>query len=353
MDPEVLLEPIGEDSPSGENLEYDPVFVEMEQAAQPPEETQFDDPDEPGKEPDYGEVSAKALEILGQSHDLRAAVYLADASLNTEGLPGFANATQVIRGYLETYWDSCFPELDADDDDDPTMRINAVQGLCGQPGGMAGPSAVYRSLRRVPLTESRSFGGFSLRDIEIADGQVAAPESMANPPDSASVSAAFRDTDPDTLAATLEAAKRATENVRAISKAFDEHTPGRGPDLDPTIKLLMQMTRILSKYADSGSADQDDDDANEAAPLDDSPRAPAPGGGGGGGVGAIRSPADVSNALERIMEYYARYEPSSPIPLLLNRAKRLVSADFMTIMRDMAPDGVDNVNTISGVSDDE
>ena len=196
MDPEVLLEPITEDSPSGENLEYDPVFVEMEQAAQPGEETQFDDPDDGGKEPDYGEVAVKALEIMGQSHDLRAAIYMADAALNTEGLSGFANATQVIRGYLEKYWETCFPELDADDDNDPTMRINAVQGLCGQPGGMAGPSAIYRSLRRVSLTDSRSFGGFSLRDIEIAEGHTPAPEGMDNPPDPTQVSAAFRDTDP-------------------------------------------------------------------------------------------------------------------------------------------------------------
>ncbi|MCB1341457.1 MAG: type VI secretion system protein TssA [Pseudooceanicola sp.] len=350
MDPEVLLEPINEESPSGENLEYDPVFVEMEQAAQPGEETQFDDPEEGGKEPDYGEVAVKALEIMGQSHDLRAAIYMADAALNTEGLSGFANATEVIRGYLEKYWATCFPELDADDDDDPTMRINAVQGLCGQPGGMAGPSAVYRSLRRVALTDSRSFGGFSLRDIEIAEGQVAAPEGMENPPDAAKVSAAFRDTDPDTLNTLLADAKRAMDNMRAVSAVFDEQTPGRGPDLDPTIKLLHTINRTLSKYATGGAAPEQED-ADDAPGIDDAPRGGAVA--GGAAVGAIRSPADVGNALDRIVEYYHRYEPSSPIPLLLLRAKRLVSADFMTIMRDLAPDGVDNVTTISGASNDE
>jgi type VI secretion system protein ImpA len=60
----------------------------------------------------------------------------------------------------------------------------------------------------------------------------------------------------------------------------------------------------------------------------------------------------VINALDRIVDYYARHEPSSPIPILLTRAKRLVNADFLTIVRDMAPSGVENVNLIGGLSDD-
>jgi type VI secretion system protein ImpA len=38
---------------------------------------------------------------------------------------------------------------------------------------------------------------------------------------------------------------------------------------------------------------------------------------------------------------------------LLERAKKLVGADFMTIVRDMAYDSVDRVNMIGGISDDE
>ena len=51
------------------------------------------------------------------------------------------------------------------------------------------------------------------------------------------------------------------------------------------------------------------------------------------------------------MLYYERHEPSSPVPLLLKRAKRLVAKDFMEILRDLAPDGVDQAERISGPSD--
>src|SRR6185503_2058526 len=74
--------------------------------------------------------------------------------------------------------------------------------------------------------------------------------------------------------------------------------------------------------------------------------------GGPGGersmTGAINSREDVVRALDRVCAYFAQHEPSSPIPLLLKRAKRLVSKDFLEILRDLAPDGVPQVEAIRG-----
>ena len=50
----------------------------------------------------------------------------------------------------------------------------------------------------------------------------------------------------------------------------------------------------------------------------------------------------------KIIEYYKKNEPSSPVPVLLRRAKALVGADFMTIIKDMAPNGVENVEVVGG-----
>lgn len=344
MDPAVLLQSKGDDAPSGDNLEYDPVFTEMELAALPKEETQIGEEITEAADPDYAEVIEKALDVLARSHDLRAAVFLADAILHTEGLTGFAKATTYIRGCLEEFWETCHPELDEEDDNDPTMRINAVAGL-------AGADTVLRSLRRTALTDSRSFGRLSLRDIEIAEGAIAPAADTEHVADAASVNAAFKDTDAETLAALMQAAQTAREDVKAIDAVFSEQTPGQGPDLDPLTKTLLAIERRLADFAGvapSEDAGQDDDLSASA---------PAGGGAGGGGgaqsVGGINSPQDVANALERIIAYYQRNEPSSPLPILLERAKRLVNADFMTIVRDMAPDGVGNVNLIGGIEEED
>lgn len=348
MDPAVLLQSKSDDSPSGENLEYETVFTEMELAAQPIEEQQVGDSKTEGHEPDYREVIKKAGAVLEQSHDVRAGVFLADAILNIEGLKGYADVTTVLRGHLEQFWDTCHPELDEDDDNDPTMRVNAIQGLCGQPGGMAGPSPAYRSLRRAALTDSRGFGRFSMRDIEVSEGQIALPDGETGP-DTAAISAAFQDTDDDVLAETLAAVQTASENIRAISAVFDEKTPGQGPELDPLVKLLDQMARRLGDYtsADDAATPADDAEGDVAAPA-----ATAKSGGPVQAVGAINSRTDVINAIDRIVGYYRQHEPSSPLPMLLERAKRLVNADFLTIIQDIAPGEIDNVKNLGGIDND-
>lgn len=91
MDLAVLLQSIGqrdEGSPSGDNLVYDPAFAEMERAAQPSK----DDGGQPSA-PDYPTVEEKALEVLERSHELRAAVFLAQALLARGELELFADVT--------------------------------------------------------------------------------------------------------------------------------------------------------------------------------------------------------------------------------------------------------------------
>ena len=166
----------------------------------------------------------------------------------------------------------------------------------------------------------------------------------------ASVAAAFRDSDDDVMAKRMAAARTVLDDLKAISAVFDTETPGRGPELDPVIRLAHQIVKTLDSYIGSGEAEADaGEDADTAE--GDLGAGGDPGRAGMAGVGALRSPADVSAALDRIIEYYQRYEPSSPLPILLKRAKRLVNADFMTIMKDLAPGGIDNVRMLSGSDD--
>ena len=55
------------------------------------------------EEPNYRDISEKALAVLEQSHDLRVAVLLASAELRLNGFEGFAKVTTYIRGCLEEF----------------------------------------------------------------------------------------------------------------------------------------------------------------------------------------------------------------------------------------------------------
>lgn len=338
---DAFLKSRSDDAPSGENLEYDPSFSELERAAQHGEEKQVGEEIVPGDPPDYGEVIDKAFEVLKYSHDLRAALYLARAELEVNGFPGFAKVTSYIRGCLDQYWDTCHPQLDEEDDDDPTMRVNAIVGLSDD-------TTMVRPVRRAPLTKSAAFGMVSLRDIDIARGETQPSGDEDRVLDDASIAAAFKDTKPDELQAIFEGANTALEDVQAIDAIFNEKIPGQGPDLGNIMKVLQRaVTRLGEETGNDAEEAAAEDTAEGEAPAatGGAPAASAP--------GVINSPRDVEAALDRIMAYYAAQEPSSPVPTILARAKRLVGADFMTIMEDMAPDGINNVKLVGGIKDDD
>ncbi|MEM7440304.1 MAG: type VI secretion system protein TssA [Pseudomonadota bacterium] len=338
LDPEDLLAGFGDDEPAGPDLEYDPEFSELAIAATPKGEQQVGDNVIEGEDADFSEVLKIGRNLLDRTMDLRVAVYMAEAALNREGFPLFASIMRYIHGTLMMHWDSVHPQLDADDDNDPTERMNALRGL-------AGSDTVIKQLRRAALCDSRGIGSFGLRHLAVAKGEMAAPSDMDSPPDMAQFSAAVKDTPEETMVAIREGIADALGAAREIEKILDEAAPGQAPDLTPLIDGLKAADAAITDTL--GGAPVADPGADE----DGAPAAVAVSGGGGGGgaVGGIANTNDVTRALDLIMEYYARHEPSSPVPLLLARAKRLVSADFMTIMNDMAHGGVEQVRVVGGL----
>ncbi len=339
LDLQSLLQDLHDDAPSGEDLEYDPDFMALELASQPGEERVVGDAVIPAEDPDYPAVVEGATALLGRTRDLRVAVILATAALRTGGLPAFEQVLEYMRRALEDHWDSVHPQLDAEDDDDPTTRVNAVLGLTSR-------TTVLRALREATLTQSRAMGRFSLRDLLIAEGE-ATPAEDEDVPDAQTIEAAFRDTDPGQLSALAHAVAASQDHAAAISAAIDTRIGTAGPDLDLLTRMLRDIARRIAPYvAQDVETPEITADYTPAPVPQEAPATIS-------GSGAIASPDDVKAAIDRIVAYYDRVEPSSPVPMLLARARRLVSADFVTIMRDMAPAGVENVALIGGFDEEE
>ena len=69
-------------------------------------------------------------------------------------------------------------------------------------------------------------------------------------------------------------------------------------------------------------------------------------------VGSIRSRQDAIRALEAAAEFFRRNEPSSPVPLFVDRAKRLISKDFLEVLADVAPDALPQARSAGGLKDE-
>ena len=351
MDLNALLAARESDGASGENLEYDFDFMELQRVATPGEERQAGNEIIAGADPDFADVATRAVAILERAHDLRVAVMLAGAMLNTDGIAGFAEALTYIRRCLEEHWETCHPLLDADDDNDPTMRINAMVGLAGT---VATPGIMLKYLRRAPLTRSRTFGRLSLRDIQIGLGETPAQDGEDGKLDKAVIDAAFSDTPAEALTALLGAARQVLADLKAIEAVFSDRTPGQGPDLIEARKIVQQMVRRLADHVASDPSSEDAGAQAEDQDAQDYGTAkPGLQRGGSGLSGAVDTAGDAKATLDRVIAYFKRNEPSSPVPIILERAKRLVGADFLTIMKDLAPDGLDSVMNIGGIKPDE
>ena len=65
----------------------------------------------------------------------------------------------------------------------------------------------------------------------------------------------------------------------------------------------------------------------------------------------ISSRDDVVKCLDLVVAFYDRTEPSSPIPHLARRVRRMVHMDFVELMEDLAPSGLKEFRLLAGVPD--
>jgi len=359
------MAPISSDAPSGQNLEYDPEFAEMERAAQGTPEQQYGSTIIEGKEPEWDEVAKAANGLLKRTHDLRIALYLVRSSLKSSGWQAFRDSLNVLRSFVADFWESVHPQLDPDDDLDPTTRVNTIATLCDN-------SAMLNLLRTVPIVSSRTAGQFSHRDVGYATGEIPYAGSPDAKPKISLIDAAFTDCDLDQLKKNTQALTDAVGYVKEIEKALTKQVgAGNSRSLDATVKELDGIRKFLLERLGrrGGSLDSDapgaaagDQDVDVDIDIDSDDEGGAGSSGGGrSAAGAVRrdwnedidSRDDAIKAIEKVIRYFEVYEPSSPLPLLLRRAMRLSTKSFLEILRDISPDGLSQAETLGGMSSEE
>jgi type VI secretion system protein ImpA len=330
LDLQSLLQPVTADSPGGAKLDYRQDYLELERAVAGTPERQMGDTILAAEPPDWNAVEKRAVALLKESKDLRVAVHLVRALLQTTGFEGFAQGIGLVRQMVGTHWEFLHPELDAEDNDDPTARITAMMGLVGHD--------MNHAVRLAPLVKSQSFGSVSLRDLE-STGQGDATSGAA-----ASFEAVFQEVAFEDLSAATMAVEQSSNSATELASAWAARLPSSGPDFTGLRKVLAQASNVLkSRLAKRRSAESDD-----AAPSDGGGESSSP---EAGPRGPVRTRDDVVRALDGICAYYARNEPSSPVPLLLERCKRLAAMSFLEIVKDMVPDGLTTIQTIAGKQD--
>lgn len=325
LDVETLLAPISEEQPAGEDLAYDNDRALLEQTF----ETASDGLDgEAAPERDWRGTIKLIESQFARSKDIWLAVYLARAGAESGDLVTVETGLQALAGLFERFWPVVHPQLEE-------LGLPGRKAPCD---ALANRKSFLGPLERTILIAHPRLGRYSGADLERFRSEGSSADGYGL------FRAALDELGPDSLLEALERLDSIEEALRRADKIFTSEAGGEpSPSFSPTYAALASIKQAARAFLPG------EDSAGEEA-GDGGDGATGGGGGGGGGgpsvSGAVNSRDDVVRVLGLIGDYYRKREPSHPMPLLIERAQQWVTMDFFTLMKDIAPDGVDQAERI-------
>ncbi len=362
-------------SPSGSDLRNDARFHAIEnrlQAASRPARLRLVEQGGTGAvELDWSEIAAEAETLAASGRDLRLLMIVARLWTNENGMAGVAEGLNLLTQTVAQHWDTLHPALreSASKREAALRRINALYQLDNNDGGVLG------DLEFVTLLSPRGIGPITGGDLaaaalnrsaflaeapkglgekELAD-LVGRHEARLN-----RVTAACRATAaerPEDMAALQEALSAARAGLVALETALAPHVTENDVAVrfDALGKFLARIEQTLAgvaaPVAAASPAPAQEGQAMSApvaaaaAPMAAPAAAAIP--------GQINSRRDVEKVLDLVIDFYERTEPSSPIPHLARRMRKMVPMNFMQLMEEIAPSGLKEFKNTAGVFDDK
>lgn len=346
MNPDEWLYPVTPENPCGPSLDYDPEFLHLQDISRPQPGQQFQRSDgeligAEGNDVDWKSVRSLAESLLLRSKDLRIAVLLTRALLRTQGYEGIRLGLNLIERLLTDYWDGVHPNLDEEDDNDPTMRLNALVSLNAT-------DEVIADLRACRIIDSRQHGQITVRDIETSFQRLPNSEGAyaISLEQLTSIAQAVVSKDPD-LGARIQ---EPCDTLRTICSQLDERiNAAQLPDLSQLQGILDTVCKVfrLSEVNSPLEAEQNDLDATEQGGQTSDfsqPREST----AGPKLGQISNRSDVVTTLQKICTWLDQNEPTNPVQLVLRRAQRMMEMNFLQLMMELAPEALEQAEKIVG-----
>ncbi|MFP3089615.1 type VI secretion system protein TssA [Treponema sp. TIM-1] len=343
IDAAALTVPLEGEHPAGQNLEYDPLYLEMDSLAVEVPDTLMGDSKIAGRGPDWKKLSKNCLELWAKTRDLRVAVYLVIAEAITGGLAGLAAGLKLPVFLVKELWDACYPQLDPTDDNDPLERLNILSMLSPQSGSINDPVMFILRFREVRLVPSLSYTLrdllISLNEIEVSDNRNIDPKLLR---------AEFMNVAVTEIEEQAALVKEAQALITELCSEMDAKMGG-SYSLDMSA-LTHELNRLASFY---GAHLESLSPVQEGATGDESPGADPSPAGGGAKVSLLSyhasSRSEALLLLKKGAEYFQNQEPNSPIPLLINRALRIAEMNFIELIEDIVPDALSRGRDILGI----
>ncbi len=150
IDIDSIMTPIPGENPAGEDLRYTEVYDSIKEARRADDDFDLGDWSHEIKTSDWNEVIRLSVEALTQkTKDLQIAAWLTEALTKEQGFEGLSVGLKIIAGFLETFWDHLYPEIDEGDLD---YRVGPLEFL---------NKNLWLAIKEIPVTDSKVTTGYS------------------------------------------------------------------------------------------------------------------------------------------------------------------------------------------------
>jgi type VI secretion system protein ImpA len=380
IDLALWLNPVDGENPSGEDLRNDPAFHELERLTEQQKKVEFQGSKntEVDVPIDWPAVLARAEELRPHGRDLRLLVIVTRALANEYRLAGLADGLTLIAQTFDQHWATMHPALrpGATPRDAALRRINALADLQNSQDGL------LKDLRKLTFFAPRAIGPILGEDLEkgALDERVMLQEASSglNATEKAALASAHSqlvnrvrsacaaqiDQAGAEMTSLVTDARAAIAALEAVEIALNARTEGSGATVPELKRFLQRLLATLERNSAAGAT------LNGAAKPVSAPAelaTPARNGHGADTIAAsatsyadssssglpdrLSSRDDVVKCLDLVVAFYDRTEPSSPIPHLARRVRRMVHMDFVELMEDLAPSGLKEFRLLAGVPD--
>jgi type VI secretion system protein ImpA len=335
---------VEESNPCGPSVEYDPDMLELEWIMRSGGglNSQSFGAEVQDSPVDWHRALEISRNILQRSKDLRVAMYMTRSMIHIDGYDGLRDGLRLIQDFVSRYWEHVHPQLDPDDENDLTARLNVLEALNSY-------SEVINPLLDTPIVTTRGYGSVSARDLRRRSSGIKGEGRDGGVVEGSRITAALESAGSEFLKNRLDTLEEIRTLVSEIEGSLFERT-NEGKSFSPLSKVIDECLEAIRAVA--GTKMNGGESGREGEPSKDGDVADGAGDRNSHVAVRIGTPKDVIRMLDLICEYYQRAEPSSPVPLLLKRARGLVSKSFMEIMLDLAPDGLSQIDLIRGRASD-
>lgn len=321
-DKELLLQRWS-DCQCGMNLEYDPRFLALQQAATEKPEQQFGDTIIEAQSPDWAQVLKNAELLLEETADLRVLLLLTWARVERFGLVAYAEGLALLLALFQEHWESVHPQLLDEGELDPFPRMNAL-------GAFVDKEGLFKAVRNSALVAGQH-GSLCLRDAEhviegnkaelFAGGRLRLQELLKQAQQDAQ--------------SPMSALLQIEQSLKDIQLLVQEQLATEwAPDFSEVLAVIQTVTQLVSLPATTEQESVETEAVRVDSSTEEASIAPLA---QSWSEMTIQSRDQALEALEKVCCYFETHEPSHPAPFLLRRVQQTIPMSFPEILHNLIP----------------